>query len=502
MNFWVRIRDLPLRCWVDEAFRGIGSALGHVSEVDPTEARVLVAVNVTKPLKFKKKVVTNDGEEVTVSFTYEKLYRYCFTCFMISHEERDCPNLPDHQKQINKERRVDALHGDVRRRGVDGHRVGDQRREFRHQEARHSLDGDRRSRAELEESREPANMSSQRDNPSSNRQVRRNLYLSNDFPRTEGKRNTVWQRIGDDRAKSTPRSRETSIQSSSGSRKRQEEPMGEAQRAIVHTDKLLNNQLQGHTSQRNSSRRREAPLRIRSPLREEVTREFRRSSRRPPHHQSLRPSKNLASISSKDKGKGKLLEEDDDVMEGEHGVNLHDSITDPTKFDLGSGSGAGGEEEIAEPLLQLTQLEGVQQEVAEDEPRKAIVTMEAEVDLDRENGFSDWAEDEYPERDLCDITGIESQGLEAVPSDWENLVEEELAMDSDKEITEEGLRLMQELENEMILDDLLENDDLLGDELLDMEDSSERTVTEQAAPISHPVVHLPATSQSPSSKRT
>ena len=160
MNFWVRIRDLPLRCWVDEAFRGIGSALGHVSEVDPTEARVLVAVNVTKPLKFKKKVVTDDGEEVTVSFTYEKLYRYCFTCFMISHEERDCPNLSDHQKQINKERRVDALHGDVRRRGVDGHRVGDQRREFRHQEARHSLDGDRRSRAELEESREPANMSS------------------------------------------------------------------------------------------------------------------------------------------------------------------------------------------------------------------------------------------------------------------------------------------------------------------------------------------------------
>lgn len=55
VNFWVRIRDLPLRCWVEEAFRGIGIALGYVSEVDLTEARVLVSIDVTKPLKFKKK---------------------------------------------------------------------------------------------------------------------------------------------------------------------------------------------------------------------------------------------------------------------------------------------------------------------------------------------------------------------------------------------------------------------------------------------------------------
>ncbi|KAG7560349.1 hypothetical protein ISN45_Aa05g018880 [Arabidopsis thaliana x Arabidopsis arenosa] len=35
VNFWVTIRDLPLRCWVEEAFNGIGSALGHVVEVCP-----------------------------------------------------------------------------------------------------------------------------------------------------------------------------------------------------------------------------------------------------------------------------------------------------------------------------------------------------------------------------------------------------------------------------------------------------------------------------------
>lgn len=64
----------------------------------------------------------------------------------------------------------------------------------------------------------------------------------------------------------------------------------------------------------------------------------------------------------------------------------------------------------------------------------------------------------------------------------------------------------------MILDRLLENDDLLGDELqaaeedeeiyVDAEDSPKRTMSEHLTPISHPVIHLPATSQSPSSKRT
>lgn len=59
------------------------------------DARIRVSIDVTRPLKMKKKVVLDNGEEVTVSFVYEKLYRYCFTNFMISHEERDCPHISD-----------------------------------------------------------------------------------------------------------------------------------------------------------------------------------------------------------------------------------------------------------------------------------------------------------------------------------------------------------------------------------------------------------------------
>lgn len=82
-------------------------------------------------------------------------------------------------------------------------------------------------------------------------------------------------------------------------------------------------------------------------------------------------------------------------------------------------------------------------------------------------------------------------------------------MEPDRELTEEDFRLMQELENEMILDGLLENDDLLEDEMneadqegiVDEDESQERTISEQVIPISHRKEEAPVTSLSPSSKR-
>ncbi|KAG7610836.1 hypothetical protein ISN44_As05g029380 [Arabidopsis suecica] len=100
-----------------------------------------------------------------------------------------------------------------------------------------------------------------------------------------------------------------------------------------------------------------------------------------------------------------------------------------------------------------------------------------------------------------------TQGGDSIPSDWENLVDEEV--EHEKEITEEDFRLMKELEKEMILDGFLDNDDLLGEEMLAGEiesliiddDSQEMTISEQDVPISHRIEEIPATSQSPSNKR-
>lgn len=122
-----------------------------------------------------------------------------------------------------------------------------------------------------------------------------------------------------------------------------------------------------------------------------------------------------------------------------------------------------------------------------------------------EASFSDWAEEEP--RPTLPVTLINLRGTESIPSDWENLADNDML--SEKDITEEDIRLMKELENEMILDGLLTNDDLLGEELMDDdiemnnggEESHERTISEQAIPISHLYVVVLTSSQSPTSKR-
>ncbi|CAE5959974.1 unnamed protein product [Arabidopsis arenosa] len=516
-----------------EAFRGIGDAIGRVSEVDVTEARVLVAVNVTKPLKFKKRVLTDNGEEVMVSLTYEKLFRYCFTCHLISHEERDCPHLSENQKQLNKDRRGGIFANGGRRpeeeralavRREREHRDGNRSREERRGEARVS---GRRSTSEL--SSRATNLPSQSSNPPASRQVRRNLYLTKEVPRSDTNRNPVWQRIGVEADKTHHRNREPSIQSSSGSRKKPEDV---PQRTLE-----IRRSSDGH---RIPLRRRESPLRIRSPAREEPSLENWRSSRRPPRHQSNRsertpsahrdfPAGCGSNLAAKEKGKGKMVDVAAHCVLGDD--EAIDAATPvPADFEFGSGSGtAAGANEVLDSSLphpqEITTGQGKEFPASAGEVGRETMMEDAAEEVnegedwvDEDDGLADWAEDDtglsdWTEDDTLARVPDEqleiqcTQGGDSIPSDWENLVDEEA--DTEKEITEEDIRLMQELEKEMILDGLLDNDDLLGEELLagdndgmmDEEDSQERTLSEAVVPIVHSRVEVPATSQSPSSKR-
>lgn len=98
ITFWIQSKCLPPEYRNDEALRSIGSSMGEVINVDEKSAKLQVTVDVSKPLLFDKKAISEDGEEVTVTFKYEKLHRYCFTCKMISHEERYCPLLTEEEK--------------------------------------------------------------------------------------------------------------------------------------------------------------------------------------------------------------------------------------------------------------------------------------------------------------------------------------------------------------------------------------------------------------------
>lgn len=161
-----------------------------------------------------------------VSLTYEKLYRYCFTCSLISHEERDCPHLSDHQRQTNRERRMMTL-GD--RRGSRTQEIGgrggrDLRTEI--SEAENGGSRGRDNRDNLNSGREQGYQPAQRNDLHSGRQLRKNLYQPKENDRTGSYQNPVWQCLGSDRSQSHPRGRETSIQSSSEAQNKKEEASG------------------------------------------------------------------------------------------------------------------------------------------------------------------------------------------------------------------------------------------------------------------------------------
>ncbi|KAH0856816.1 hypothetical protein HID58_085077, partial [Brassica napus] len=93
--FKVQVIGLPLHLWTDTNLRNIGARLGHVhvDSLDVAEGSMLIDVDSRKPLKFSRKVESKDGDEVTIEIKYEKLFKHCSTCGMLTHEKDHCPSL-------------------------------------------------------------------------------------------------------------------------------------------------------------------------------------------------------------------------------------------------------------------------------------------------------------------------------------------------------------------------------------------------------------------------
>lgn len=76
-----------------------GASPGEVLEVDVTgegvgwgkNLHIQVNLDVTKPLE-KSRALQLEGKVVWVSFKYEKLPNFCFTCGRILHGPRGCPS--------------------------------------------------------------------------------------------------------------------------------------------------------------------------------------------------------------------------------------------------------------------------------------------------------------------------------------------------------------------------------------------------------------------------
>ncbi|CAA7014093.1 unnamed protein product [Microthlaspi erraticum] len=89
--FWIDIQGIPLHHWNDQTLRTIGAELGFVEERDVDRGRIRVRINALEPLEMKLPIRLPSGEVTTVTLVYDKLEKHCFSCFSLSHEERDCP---------------------------------------------------------------------------------------------------------------------------------------------------------------------------------------------------------------------------------------------------------------------------------------------------------------------------------------------------------------------------------------------------------------------------
>lgn len=94
--FWIQLIGIPLHLWTDKNLRKIGSRFGQVDTIELSEGRMLVDVDSRKPLKFKRKAESPDGDEVTIEFKYEMLFKHCTICGLMSHEKGYCPSLKPH----------------------------------------------------------------------------------------------------------------------------------------------------------------------------------------------------------------------------------------------------------------------------------------------------------------------------------------------------------------------------------------------------------------------
>ncbi|KAG2271103.1 hypothetical protein Bca52824_065658 [Brassica carinata] len=65
--FWVQLIGFPLHLWTDTNLRNIGGRLGHKVEYE--------------------------GDEVTIEIKYDKLFKHCTICGLLSHEKGYCPSM-------------------------------------------------------------------------------------------------------------------------------------------------------------------------------------------------------------------------------------------------------------------------------------------------------------------------------------------------------------------------------------------------------------------------
>lgn len=97
--FWIQIHGLPLLNMSLKNSIAIGKGLGTIIKVDEDSGgnrtfrsylRLLVEIDVTRPLKAGFSLKREEGEPLWIIFKYERLDIYCTSCGRIGHKLHSC----------------------------------------------------------------------------------------------------------------------------------------------------------------------------------------------------------------------------------------------------------------------------------------------------------------------------------------------------------------------------------------------------------------------------
>ena len=107
--FWVEIIGIPLHLWTVKNLKNIGKKLGHVDTIELSAGRLLVEADTRKSLVFNKKVQSPRGDEVTIQFKYEKLFKHCSYCGFLYHEATHCPKKMEEQRIKRRKKKAQKI---------------------------------------------------------------------------------------------------------------------------------------------------------------------------------------------------------------------------------------------------------------------------------------------------------------------------------------------------------------------------------------------------------
>lgn len=90
---WIRLPQLPLTCWSDDSLSRVGSMLGKPICADEctsqqmriSYARLLIKVDITKPLVYQIQIEDDKGKMITHKVYYEWAPMFCQKCHVIGH---------------------------------------------------------------------------------------------------------------------------------------------------------------------------------------------------------------------------------------------------------------------------------------------------------------------------------------------------------------------------------------------------------------------------------